>query len=1049
MCKKLNLIGKKFLPSLFVVFALICFTVPLHAQEHPWTVMVYMAAGGDLQETALADSVIISAGGSEDVTTAVYLDGDGSDAPTLVSFVQTTVAANSASNYALILWNAASLYGGEGKLSIAEVREALTSLDGVSINLVGFDGGSMGMLESAYEIKDYADVMVASEKYQIPGTWPYQQILEELVADTEITAAQLSQTIVEKYEEDTDNADNTLSSVLLANYSTHDLAGTWYINSLQCGSDEGDCDAFFGGMDISETGVVEQWYGEEFESDDMPTKIYIDSDGFVWIDSDEYFYGFMSPDKKTVTATISDDDGYDTAQIIVLQKRDEDVDFTLSDLAGDWDMHSFRCDGYGNCGWSRGEANITSEGAMSWVNGTFEDSDGSAEDTNIYQLSINYEDEGTLWNGIVTVEEDTGFVPFGAMSQNKNVVVGTIEDEGEGGQSQIVILQKKNGVAFEQSDLEGYWSMHVLGCQFFYEYWQHIGASVPVTIDSGGYFYIGDVESRVTITGDGVVSLEEGGALLTEFSGTMSQDKEMIVINGGEGDASDTPYQFLVFQKIRDVSPIRSLADAVSDFADAALYTEPAHDDWDVIFAAQQRSGSYTDSGGNSVSRDLKGFAQGVSDYAKNEDIFQSAYDVNEAFDQCIIANHSSSSNKDNGLSIYFPRWYLDSVDSNYDNEHLSFLDDDVVEMCKGIYEDGTPYIQSWDNFLSTYISPPHELVSNHTGEWIFTRNISGGTTASSYVMVSSTVFPDDADPLLDDLGSYDTELWRAFRWNPTLEPAGYEEYPFNDFGDYVVEGELAAYYSEEGYNYMEPGAGLWLISRNDVTLDVIGSLQETNSPYEIYLYPDWNQIGTPFNFQIDWNTVEVSSYGEREGDVYGILSDENTFTSHMLWRYSNGNYSGSTVVAVMIPGEGYWIYSNDYATLWVNPVRSSISNDFIPLLEWTLTLFAKASGEEMPPPPPGGMEPESDEEGSSGGTSGCFIATACFGSPMSGEVSILRNFRDTYLLTNPIGQLFVSTYYRYSPKVADFIAKHEFLKVLVRTSLYPVVKSCKLAIED
>lgn len=69
-----------------------------------------------------------------------------------------------------------------------------------------------------------------------------------------------------------------------------------------------------------------------------------------------------------------------------------------------------------------------------------------------------------------------------------------------------------------------------------------------------------------------------------------------------------------------------------------------------------------------------------------------------------------------------------------------------------------------------------------------------------------------------------------------------------------------------------------------------------------------------------------------------------------------------------------------------------------------------------------------------------CFIATAVYESRMAGEINILRKFRDNVLLTNPIGRSFVEFYYNVSPPMADFIAKHDNLRAMVRLGLLPVI---------
>ena len=77
----------------------------------------------------------------------------------------------------------------------------------------------------------------------------------------------------------------------------------------------------------------------------------------------------------------------------------------------------------------------------------------------------------------------------------------------------------------------------------------------------------------------------------------------------------------------------------------------------------------------------------------------------------------------------------------------------------------------------------------------------------------------------------------------------------------------------------------------------------------------------------------------------------------------------------------------------------------------------------------------------------GCFIATAAYGTPMTQEIQILREFRDEYLLTNPLGQALVGLYYRTSPPMAEFITEHPSLKAIVRVGLVPAVAVSTIAV--
>jgi hypothetical protein len=74
---------------------------------------------------------------------------------------------------------------------------------------------------------------------------------------------------------------------------------------------------------------------------------------------------------------------------------------------------------------------------------------------------------------------------------------------------------------------------------------------------------------------------------------------------------------------------------------------------------------------------------------------------------------------------------------------------------------------------------------------------------------------------------------------------------------------------------------------------------------------------------------------------------------------------------------------------------------------------------------------------GSGGG--GCFITTTAYGSLAEPHVKILREFRNRFLITNAAAKSFVNLYYKYSPPMDHFIAKHDTLRMIVRMTLIPL----------
>jgi hypothetical protein len=75
---------------------------------------------------------------------------------------------------------------------------------------------------------------------------------------------------------------------------------------------------------------------------------------------------------------------------------------------------------------------------------------------------------------------------------------------------------------------------------------------------------------------------------------------------------------------------------------------------------------------------------------------------------------------------------------------------------------------------------------------------------------------------------------------------------------------------------------------------------------------------------------------------------------------------------------------------------------------------------------------------------SGCFIATAAFGSPRAEQVHVLRRFRDEVLLSRRAGRWFVAGYYHLSPPLAAGLRRTRAGRAVVRWLLRPVVALCR-----
>ena len=216
--------------------------VPAASKPAKWTLMVYMAAGDShkLDTVAVRDLKEMEQGCNDDVNVVVQINrhwprsaqqyeisSDGArlltqlpgatnmgDGATLAKFI-TDVARNEkyrASNYGLVLWGHAFGIGfgrdDNDALMLPELRGALEEFNRARaevegsgtprpLDLLGTNACTMSYLEAAFELRNVAGLMVASQ-ITVPFVgWPYTVILSRIGPRTD--ARELSKLIVDAY----------------------------------------------------------------------------------------------------------------------------------------------------------------------------------------------------------------------------------------------------------------------------------------------------------------------------------------------------------------------------------------------------------------------------------------------------------------------------------------------------------------------------------------------------------------------------------------------------------------------------------------------------------------------------------------------------------------------------------------------------------------------------------------------------------------------------------------------------------------------------------
>ncbi|MBD3230326.1 MAG: hypothetical protein GF329_19260 [Candidatus Lokiarchaeota archaeon] len=239
--------------------------------DKDWTIMVYLDADNNLDSYGVEDLNEMEEGLSSDtninvivlldreykhsktyyveydtdpaiastvLTTGFASELDMGDPNTLEDFIEYCIDNYPAENYVLDLWNHGSGWpgicyddtSGNSHLTLGEIRTVLSNIytsKSIKINITAMDACLMGMLEVAYSIEDYTDILVASEE-TIPGDgFPYDTILSNLVGNPSQSIYDFASNIVDLYHASYSHySDTTLSAINLTSniFSTLETA---------------------------------------------------------------------------------------------------------------------------------------------------------------------------------------------------------------------------------------------------------------------------------------------------------------------------------------------------------------------------------------------------------------------------------------------------------------------------------------------------------------------------------------------------------------------------------------------------------------------------------------------------------------------------------------------------------------------------------------------------------------------------------------------------------------------------------------------------------